>query len=108
MEKLKDIEQLKTEKRFIIITGETAMQYDYICIHPYNDEYLIAIDMFGKPVRLFIPNLLKDSTSQSVYAGDWDEEFIVHCYEKDARERAAHWHDLHERLARKKKKSTFQ
>lgn len=108
MEKLKDIEQLKTEKRFIIITGETAMQYDYICIHPYNDEYLIAIDMFGKPVRLYIPNLLKDSTSQSIYVGDWDEEFIVQCYETYSMDSYIHWHDFREKLAQKKKKSTFR
>lgn len=108
MEKLKDIEQLKTNKRFIIIAGETALQYDFICIHPYNDSYIIAIDMFGEPVRLYIPNLLDESTSQQIYVGDWDEEFIVHCYETYAMDRFIHWHDLGKRLAQKKKKSTFQ
>ena len=43
MERLTNIEQLKKGVKFYIISGEEIHSYEYLCVHPYNESYILAI-----------------------------------------------------------------
>lgn len=93
MEELKNIEQLNSCKNFIIINGENVTAYEFLCIHPHNDKYILALEkssMEGK--KLYIPNLLGETTFHGeVYVGDFNSKFIASRMLEWAKRRVEYW-----------------
>lgn len=93
MEKLRTIEQFKSCKNFVIIDGENVTMYEFLCVHPHNENYILALEkssMEGK--KLFIPNLLgQTSFHNEVYVGDYDSMFLTSRILEWHKRRVAYW-----------------
>lgn len=93
MEKLKTIEQFQSCKSFVVIDGERVTAYEFLCIHPHNKNYILALEkcsMEGK--KLYIPNLLGVTTSHGeVYVGEYDSMFIASRMLEWHKEQVAYW-----------------
>lgn len=56
MERLIDINQLSKGTKFSVIEGDKVTSYEFVCIHPHNDKYIIALEgLSQKAERLYIP-----------------------------------------------------
>lgn len=102
MEKLRTIEQFKSCKKFIIINGEDLSMYEFLCVHPHNEKYILALEkssMEGK--KLYIPNLLGETSSHGeVYVGEFDSKFIASRMLEWAKGRVAHWEHRLEKISK--------
>lgn len=75
MEKLTNIEQLKKGVKFHIIRGEEVLSYEYLCVHPNNESYILAIDGISKDAKkMYTKSLLKET---EVYVGEFDTLFFL-------------------------------
>ena len=76
MEKLTDINQLKRGDRFAHINADGFNEYEFLCIHPHNPEYIIAIDELTQnaPI-LYINNIVKENSNY--YVGKFDSVFVT-------------------------------
>ena len=75
MERLTKIEQLKKGVKFHIIRGEEVLSYEYLCVHPNNESYILAIDSISKDAKkMYIKKLLEDI---EVYVGEFDTLFFL-------------------------------
>lgn len=93
MEELKNIEQLNSCKNFIIINGENVTEYEFLCIHPYNAEYILALETYSmEGKKLYIPNLLCETVSHGeVYVGNFDSKFVASRMLEWAKGRVEYW-----------------
>lgn len=74
MERLTNIsEQLKLGDRFYLIDGENFYQYEYLCVHPHNRNYILAVDYITQDAKkLYINRLLEGK----YYVGTLDKTFV--------------------------------
>lgn len=74
MERLTNIsEQLKSGDKFYLIDGENFHQYEYLCVHPHNRNYILALDYITQDAKkLYINKLLEEK----YYVGEYDNAFI--------------------------------
>lgn len=79
MEKFTNINQLMSGKKFYVLSEGKVILYKFLCIHPENDKYILALDDIEKEgKKLFIPNLLGETISHpEVYVGEYDSAFIL-------------------------------
>lgn len=74
MERLSDIGQLKKGVEIHIIDGDAVINYEYLCVHPHNESYILAIESCSQDARkLYIKSLL----DKEVYVGDYDSAFFI-------------------------------
>ena len=72
MEKLISIEQLKPGNKFICIVGDEITGYDFLCIYPINDQYILALNNLTQHIdKIYIPYLLNGN----YYLGNYDYDF---------------------------------
>lgn len=78
MEKLTNINQLRKGTKFTIMYDDKCTNYEFLCIHPHNSKYILAIESLSQEGKmLYIKNLLGETTIQGdVYVGDFDSLFI--------------------------------
>ena len=56
MKKLTEIKQLSQGTKFSVIKGDKVTNYEFVCMHPNNNKYIIALDVFSQKVEtLHIP-----------------------------------------------------
>ena len=73
MERLTKIEQLKKGVQFHIVDGDNILNYEYLCIHPHNGNYILAIDDTSQDAKkLYTKHLIE----REVYIGDFDVSFF--------------------------------
>lgn len=103
MEKLRSIEQFKSCKNFVIINGENVTMYEFLCIHPHNENYILALErssMEGK--KLYIPNLLGETIYHGeAYVGEFDSKFIASRTLAWHKRRVAYWEERLEEVSKK-------
>lgn len=76
MEKLTDISQLKQGDRFTHIDADGFNEYEFLCIHPHNPAYILAIDGLTKDApKLYIKNIVKENSGY--YFGTFDSAFVT-------------------------------
>lgn len=74
MEKIKNINQLKPGTHFFIVRGDEITGYEYLCVHPHNETYILALNSFTQEgEKHYIPQLLKGE----VYVGNYDTKFFT-------------------------------
>ena len=67
MEKLTSIEQLKPGNKFIRIAGDEITGYEFLCIHPNNDHYILALNNLTQHGdKIYIPHLLNGNIKKKV------------------------------------------
>lgn len=74
MEKLTNIKQLQPGTPFTIVQNGEITNYEFLCIHPHNSKYILAIESLSQEgKKLFIDNLLGKTISHpKVYVGKFD------------------------------------
>lgn len=74
MERLKNINQLQKGDKFYLIDGSEYLKwYEFLCIHPHNSAYILAIEEWTQNApKLYINDLL----SQPYYIGEFDSSFV--------------------------------
>lgn len=76
MEKLTDINQLKRGDRFTHINADGFNEYEFLCIHPHNPAYILAIDgLTQNAPKLYINDIVKENSNY--YVGKFDSEFVT-------------------------------
>lgn len=76
MEKLTSISQLKQGDRFTHIDANGFKEYEFLCIHPHNPSYILAIDGLTQDApKLYIYEILKYNSGY--YVGTYDHEFVT-------------------------------
>lgn len=76
MEKLTDINQLKPGDKFTYIDAYSFKEYEFLCVHPHNQKYILAIDGFTKDApKLYINDIVKENSGY--YLGAFDREFVT-------------------------------
>jgi hypothetical protein len=76
MEKLTDISQLKQGDRFTHIGADGFNEYEFLCIHPHNPAYILAIDgLTQNAPKLYINDILEYNSGY--YVGKFDSEFVT-------------------------------
>lgn len=76
MEKLTDITQLKQGDRFTHIDADGFKEYEFLCIHPHNPAYILAIDGLTQDApKLYVYEILKYNSGY--YVGRFDHEFVT-------------------------------
>lgn len=76
MEKLTDINQLKRGDRFTHINADGFTEYEFLCIHPHNPAYILAIDGLTQDApKLYINDIVKENSGY--YVGKYDSEFVT-------------------------------
>lgn len=74
MEILTKNEQLTKGTSFNVMDGDKVTSYEYLCVHPHNIGYILAINRLSQNEdKLYISTLLKSS----VYVGDYDVEYFI-------------------------------
>lgn len=75
MEKLTDISQLKQGDRFTRIDADGFNEYEFLCVHPHNPAYILAIDEVTQDApKLYINNIVKENSNY--YVGTFDCDFV--------------------------------
>ena len=75
MEKLTDISQLKQGYRFTHIDADGINEYEFLCIHPHNPAYILAIDgLTQNAPKLYIKDIVKEDSGY--YFGTFDSDFV--------------------------------
>lgn len=76
MERIKSINQLKKGDKFYLIDGSSEVVtkwYEFLCIHPHNPSYILAIDRLTQDApKLYINDIL----GGPYYMGDFDASFV--------------------------------
>lgn len=76
MEKLTDITQLKPGDRFTHIDADGFNEYEFLCVHPHNPAYILAISGLTQDApKLYINNIVKENSGY--YVGKYDSEFVT-------------------------------
>lgn len=89
MEKLTDISQLKQGDSFIHIDADGFNEYEFLCIHPHNPEYILAIDEWTQNApKLYIKNIVKENSGY--YFGTYDSNFVTRKRIDFLKERISH------------------
>lgn len=71
--KLTDISELTVGTEFHIVEGDKVETYEFLCIHPHNDKYVLAIKNITQDAsKLYIPTLL----NSEVYVGRYNDNFF--------------------------------
>lgn len=93
MEKLRTIEQFKAGENFVIINGENVTRYEFLCVHPHNENYILALEKSSMEGRkLYIPNLLGETIYHGeVYIGKYDSILISSRILEWHKRRVAYW-----------------
>lgn len=74
MERLVDVKVLKPGDKFCYINGEECIEYEYLCVHPHNPAYIIAINSLTQNGdKLYSRNLLE----KPYYLGAFDRDFVL-------------------------------
>ena len=74
MEKLENIGQLAKGDKFIRICGDEVTEYEFLCIHPHNNEYILAINgLTESGDKLYIRHMLSGG---QYYVGETDMDFV--------------------------------
>lgn len=74
MEKLIDIKQLSKGVKFHVIYAEKVISYKFLCVHPDNEQYIIAINNLTKNGdKIYIAELLQTDC----WVGDFDAIFFL-------------------------------
>lgn len=74
MERLNNISQLKKGVRFYIVYKDKISGYEFLCVHPHNENYILALDIITQDApKLYIPTLL----GGEVYVGEYDSKFFL-------------------------------
>lgn len=74
MEKLKSLDQLKHGDRITMIDGERVEWYEYLGLHPHNNNYIFVLDgIMQDGKKLYINNIL----NTKYYVGTFDRKFIL-------------------------------
>ena len=74
MERLVDVKVLKPGDKFCYINGEECIEYEYLCVHPHNSAYIIAINSLTQNGdKLYSRNLLE----KPYYLGAFDRDFVL-------------------------------
>lgn len=75
MKRLLKIEQLKKGMQFHVIKGDNVLSYAYLCIHPHNSNYILAIESISQnAIKLYIKTL---TDVEEVYIGNYDMKFFI-------------------------------
>jgi len=83
MEKLTSIEQLKPGDKFICINGDEITGYEFLCIHPNNDHYILALNNLTQDGdKLYIPHLLNTNYYLGKYDSDFCDSMLIEYYKK--------------------------
>lgn len=79
MEKLTSINQLKVGEKFYVVSDGKVLGYKFLCVHPENCKYILALDDIEKEgKKLYIPNLIGETVSHpEVYIGEYDSVFML-------------------------------
>lgn len=76
MEKLTDISQLKQGDRFTHIDADGFNEYEFLCVHPHNPAYILAIDgLTQNAPKFYINNIVKENSNY--YVGTYDSAFVT-------------------------------
>ena len=71
--KLTDISDLTVGTKFHIVEGDNIETYEFLCVHPHNERYVLAINNTTQDApKLYIPTLL----NSEVYVGEYDNNFF--------------------------------
>ena len=74
MERITNINELKKGDKFLYCHNDTTIGYTFLCEHPDNENYIIAINSRTKEGdKLYKPNVL----SQPYYIGGYDPKFVL-------------------------------
>lgn len=73
--RLTDIKQLTKGVSFHRTTTDgQVISYDFLCIHPHNENYIIAINRLNaNGDKIYIPNLF----DQEYWVGDYNSNFFT-------------------------------
>lgn len=78
MEKLHSIKQLEKGRKIFIFGNCEVKQFEFVCFHPKNEEYIIVLDKYEDPVRLYLPSMIGRAPFWGeVYVGEWDQLLIM-------------------------------
>ena len=89
MEKLTNISQLKQGDRFTHIDADGFNEYEFLCIHPHNPAYILAIDGLTQDApKLYIKDIVKDNSGY--YFGTFDSHFVNRKHIDFLKERISH------------------
>lgn len=56
MKKLTEIKQLSQGTKFSVIEGDKVTNYEFVCMHPNNNKYIIVLEVLSQKVEtLHIP-----------------------------------------------------
>lgn len=76
MEKLTDITQLKQGDKFTHIDADGFNEYEFLCVHPHNPSYILAINGLTQDApKLYVNDILK--CNSGYYVGKFDSEFVT-------------------------------
>lgn len=107
MEKLTTIDQLKRGTRFMVFRDGECTHYEFLCYHPHNSNYIIAIESCSQEGRkLYIPNLLGETEAIShpqVYVGEYDSIFVCGLQYEYHKRKAEHWKKRQEEFIKDQK-----
>lgn len=75
LKKLTNINQLKKGQPFHHTTNDGKVtSYEFICIHPKNEGYILALNLFTQNGdKIYIPNLYKEE----YWVGEYDNNFFT-------------------------------
>ena len=89
MEKLTYISQLRPGDRFTHIDADGFNEYEFLCVHPHNPAYILAIDgLTQNAPKLYINNIVKENSGY--YVGKFDSEFVTKKRIEFLKERVKH------------------
>lgn len=74
MERLERIEQLKKGIKFHVMNRDIITSYEFLCIHPHNESYILAIESMSQDAKkMHIKSLMEYA---EVYIGDYEVSFF--------------------------------
>ena len=91
MKTIQSIDQLKKGDRIVSMHGDDVTYYEFLCVHPNNDQYVLMIESLSQEAKkIYIPKLLNnehfltDYTMNEIYLAeiDWHTQQIERLKER--------------------------
>lgn len=74
MEKITDINQLKKGEQIVEINEDKFKCYEFLCIHPHNSAYILAIESASQDAKKIY---IKDLIEKEYYFGKFEKDFVL-------------------------------
>ena len=91
MKQIESIDELKKGDKIVCIWGEMPHFYEFLCIHPHNNNYVLLLDDITKDApKFYIPNIINQP--------EWYKDYTL----DEVRQKRIEYHEM--KISRLKKR----